>query len=269
MESPVTVASGFRPLEITVDRDSPTPLYHQVAAAIKEQIHDGRLAAGERIQQERDLAKTLGVSLAPVRQAILALVAEGYLARSRGRGTFVCEQKVDEQLSSLSSFSDLLRETGRPWSLSVLGASVVEADENVTAALGSLPAGMLHVRRLATLDGEPIALLNAYLDAGRFGALAGTDLSGSLYQRLSQDHGVEMVSARNLVGAAELTAPDSVVLGLPRRSMVLEVVAVTADQNDVPTEYSRVLYHPSRFRFQIDSHRRDDSVVRLIGPVED
>jgi GntR family transcriptional regulator len=264
-----SAAPMFQPVPITVDRDSPAPLHHQIHAGIRELIRTGELPPGARIQQERDLAKSLGVSLAPVRQAILVLVSEGLLARSRGRGTFVCEQKLDEQLSSLSSFSSLLQETGRPWSISVLEALVGEADEKVVTALGDLPSGALRIRRVAVLDGEPVALLSAHLDAKRFGALADADLSGSLYQRLSRHHGVEMTSARNLIGAAELTAEEGAVLGLPRRSMVLEVVSVTLDQHDTPIEYSRVLYHPARFRFQIDSHRRDEAVVRLIRPAGD
>ena len=188
---------GFRPIDITVDRESPTPLYHQIYAAIEEQINAGVLKPGERIQQERDLALSLGISLAPVRQAILSLVRHGYLQRSRGRGTFVRERAVEEELSILSSFSSLLEATGRPWSLDLLHSGVIDADDDVKRALGDV-GRVLQIRRLA----------------------------------------------------------------------VLEVVGVTNDQHDLPIEYSRVLYHPARFRFRIDSRRSDESVVRLLAPPE-
>jgi GntR family transcriptional regulator len=267
MEPGRTSGTGFRPVDIAVDRDSPTPLYHQVYAGIEEQIRSGALRPGERIQQERELAAALGVSLAPVRQAILSLVRDGYLERTRGRGTFVRERAVEEQLSILSSFSSLLEATGRPWRVDLLYRGVVPADDAVSAALGGAPRA-LRVRRLAVLDDEPVALLDAYLDAGRFGALAHSELTGSLYTRLAEEFGVAMSSARNEIGMGRLTREEATVLRQKPNTAVLEVVSVTNDQHGTPTEYSRVLYHPGRFRFQIDSHRRDESVVRLLAPPE-
>jgi DNA-binding GntR family transcriptional regulator len=258
---------GFRAVDITVDRDSPTPLYHQIYAAIEQQISDGVLKAGERIQQERDLAATLGISLAPVRQAILSLVRDGYLERTRGRGTFVRERAVEEQLSILSSFSSLLEATGRPWSMELVSTGIVTAGDVVAAALGGVTR-VLEIRRVAVLDGEPVALLEAALDAERFGALAKADLDGSLYARLARDFDVTMSSATNEIGMVRLTRDEAAVLRQRPRDAVLEVVGVTNDQHDVPTEYSRVLYHPARFRFRIDSRRHDEAVLRLLAPPE-
>jgi GntR family transcriptional regulator len=258
---------GFRLLDITVDRQSPTPLYHQISAAIEEQINAGVLKPGERIQQERDLALSLGISLAPVRQAILSLVRRGYLQRSRGRGTFVRERAVEEELSILSSFSSLLEATGRPWSMDLLHSGIVEADDDVKRGLGNVDR-VLQIRRLAVLEGEPVALLDAYLDAERFGSLQDGDLRSSLYARLSRDFDVTMSSARNEIGMAILTRDEAHVLRQRPRASVLEVVGVTNDQHDLPIEYSRVLYHPGRFRFRIDSRRSDESIVRLLAPSE-
>ena len=258
---------GFRPIDITVDRESPMLLYHQIYAAIEEQINAGVLKPGERIQQERDLALSLGISLAPVRQAILSLVRRGYLQRSRGRGTFVRERAVEEELSILSSFSSLLEATGRPWSMDLLHTGVIDADDDVKRALGDVER-VLQIRRLAVLEGEPVALLDARFDAERFEALQNADLRTSLYARLSRDFDVTMSSARNEIGMAILTREEAHVLRQRPRAAVLEVVGVTNDQHDLPIEFSRVLYHPARFRFRIDSRRSDESVVRLLAPPE-
>ena len=132
-------------------------------------------------------------------------------------------------------------------------------------ALGGVGRAV-HVQRLAVLDGEPVALLNAYLDGVRFAALAQERLHGSLYARLARDFGVSLTSARNEIGLATLTRDEAHVLRRKTKAAVLEVVSVTNDQHGTPTEYSRVLYDPERFRFRIDSHRHDESVVRLLAP---
>jgi hypothetical protein len=43
------------------------------------------------------------------------------------------------------------------------------------------------------------------------------------------------------------------------------VEGVTYDAADVPVEFSRVMYRADRFRFGIESFRRDDQVLHLIG----
>ena len=251
-----------------VDRDLPIPLYHQVHEMIASQIRDGELLPGDRLPKEKSLAASLGISLAPVRQAILALVREGALERASGRGTFVRERHVEEHLSILSSFSDLLRLTDRPWHMDMVGCSVVPLEAAIAEALGVNDEQGVHLRRLAVLEDEPVALLDAYLSASRFGSLARGDFTGSLYGRLAKDYGLKMSSARNSIGMARLNESESELLALPLGSGALEILSVTNDQYGVSTEYSRALYHPDRFRFQIDSERNDETVVRLLQPLD-
>lgn len=267
MQPPSEPPSDFLPVDLEIDRESPTPLHHQVYESIERQIRDGVLRAGDRIQQERQLAAAAGISLAPVRQAILALVRDGYLERTRGRGTFVRDSAVTEQLSVLSSFSSLLTATGRHWEMKLLFAGPVAADQSVTTAL-QLHGQALRIRRLAVLADEPIALLDAYLDSARFGALADFDSCASIYGRLATDFGIRMSSASNQIGIATLTAEEAGLLGRRAKSPALEVISVTSDQHGAATEYSRVLYHPSRFTFEVNSRRHDEAGVRLLQPTE-
>lgn len=260
-------SSDFLPVDLEIDRDAPTPLHHQVYASIEQQIREGVLRPGDRIQQERQLAAAAGISLAPVRQAILALVRDGYLERTRGRGTFVRDSAVAEELSVLSSFSSLLNATGRPWEMRLLFAGPVVADQAVSTAL-SLHGRALRIRRLAVLADEPIALLDAYLDSARFGALADFDSSDSLYGRLAADFGIRMSSASNQIGIATLTTEEAGLLGRRPKSPALEVISVTNDQHGVAAEYARVLYHPGRFTFQVNSRRHDEAGVRLLRTTE-
>jgi GntR family transcriptional regulator len=260
-------SNDFLPVGLQIDREAPTPLYHQIYLSIARQIRDGVLRPGDRIQQERQLADAAGISLAPVRQAILALVRDGYLERTRGRGTFVRDGALTDELSVLSSFSSLLDATGRPWEMRLLFAGVVVADQAVTAAL-HLHGRALRIRRLAVLADEPVALLDSYLDGARFGDLPGSDFSGSLYGHLATDFGVRMSSASNQIGIATLTTEEAGLLGRRAKSPALEVISVTNDQHDVATEYSRVLYHPDRFTFQVNSHSYEEAGVRLLRTAE-
>lgn len=91
-----------------LDRGSDLPLYQQVAAHLRNQILDGRLAAGTRLAGSRLLAAELGCSRAIVLTAFDLLYSEGYLhsvprggvevaaiARPSGRGAPQPEAGID------------------------------------------------------------------------------------------------------------------------------------------------------------------------------
>jgi GntR family transcriptional repressor for pyruvate dehydrogenase complex len=60
--------------------------YELVIDQIEQQLASGRLRAGDRLPPERDLAATLGVSRAAVREAIRVLEAMGLLVQGTGSG---------------------------------------------------------------------------------------------------------------------------------------------------------------------------------------
>jgi len=61
-----------------------------VAAYIMQLIAEGALKAGERVPQD-EIARTLGVSRSPVRDALIALEANGLVERPPDRGAFVAD----------------------------------------------------------------------------------------------------------------------------------------------------------------------------------
>lgn len=73
-------------------------------------VVEGRLAPGEKLPNELELARELGVSRTTLREAIHALVSRQVLAVRRGKGTFVSPQvgEIDD-----FGFSDLSRVKGQ------------------------------------------------------------------------------------------------------------------------------------------------------------
>src|SRR5436305_14643133 len=97
----------------TLERSNPLPLYYQLKEVLKQQIQAGHLAPHTAIPSEPELVAQYHVSRATVRQALTELVHEGLLYRQHGRGTFVCEPRVQQDLSVLTSFSEELRRLGK------------------------------------------------------------------------------------------------------------------------------------------------------------
>ena len=124
-------------VNITIDRDSPVPLYHQLAEQLSASIADGRLQPGDPFENEVALAERLGLSRPTVRRAIQEMVDQGLLVRRRGLGTRVANRKVHRKAELTSLFDDL-RRAGRDPRTTILTHEVV-TDERAAAALDLEP----------------------------------------------------------------------------------------------------------------------------------
>jgi GntR family transcriptional regulator, transcriptional repressor for pyruvate dehydrogenase complex len=89
-------------------------LYQRIANHVRDLIVTHQLLPGERLPAERELARMLGVSRVPVREAMRTLAAQGLVEIRRGRGMFVAsssvEATVDELTKELLKQRDLLSE---------------------------------------------------------------------------------------------------------------------------------------------------------------
>lgn len=75
--------------QVKIDPGDATPLYEQVAAALRRAIADGEARPGERMPLAKDLATVLGVNANTVLRALRMLRDEGLLEFRRGRGVTV------------------------------------------------------------------------------------------------------------------------------------------------------------------------------------
>jgi GntR family transcriptional regulator len=241
-------------LAAAVHRHSPMPLHHQIKVAVLQGIEQGWLRPGEQLPRERELAAALGVSLAPVRQAMVDLTKEGYVDRTRGKGTFVRERKLVEKIQILGSFHASMERQGLHPVVKVLSDEVQRVPEDVAEALSLRERDAWCLRRLALLDDMPLALLTAWLPRRLARGMAAHDLgAGSLYDALAEVHGIRMTAADNLVEVGRAGLDDAELLGLTPGSPLLRVVGITRSRDNNPVEYSDVLYRPEQFRFAIES----------------
>ncbi|MFC4122487.1 GntR family transcriptional regulator [Nonomuraea zeae] len=86
---------------ITIDHADGTPLFEQIAAAVRSGIADGSIRSGERMPTARELCASLDVNRNTVLHAYQRLRDEGLIELRRGRGATVTAQA--EQLSRLSA----------------------------------------------------------------------------------------------------------------------------------------------------------------------
>jgi GntR family transcriptional regulator len=248
----------------TIRRDSAIPLHFQLRQVILGMIERGEVRVGEPLPTERDLAARYGVSLAPVRQAVLDLVREGLLYRVSGQGTFLRERPNLERVSVLSSFSDSMRARGFDVAIEILRHEAVRPPAQVADALGSEKRRVLCFERVAVVNGEPLGLLTSFLPLHTFpGLIIDGRAEGSLYRALEDQFGVVPVHAEMVMELAPCSTSQSGLLSVPVGSPLLFSEGTTFDGDDAPMEYFRVFYRPDRIRIRLDTSRSAEDVVRL------
>jgi GntR family transcriptional regulator len=100
--------------EFSLDPDSPVPVFHQIAEAIRYRIATGRLRPGDPLPSVRDAGDQLDVHYLTVRRAYEALKEDGLVESRRGIGTRVVETATGGPIEKAGSgLEEFLEQTIR------------------------------------------------------------------------------------------------------------------------------------------------------------
>ena len=237
--------------ERPLDRNSPIPLYFQIAENLKQAIEDGTLKPGDRLDNELDLTERLGVSRPTVRQAVQRLVEQGLVVRRRGLGTVIVAPRILRSVALTSLYDDLSANHRHP-ATTVLAAREIEADDELAAVL-ALRAGaeVLSVARLRLADGNPRAIMHNYLPAGLLKGRPEDVLEKTGLYELLRSQGVELHAGEQVIGARHATAHEAKLLQAPKAATVLTMTRTTFDAAGRPVEHGSHAYLADRYSFKM------------------
>src|SRR5207302_8552564 len=87
-------------------RNSPLPRYYQLKEIMRERVRAGEWKPGDLIPSERELGETYGISRMTARHAITDLVNDRLFYREQGKGTYVSQNKIIQQLIRLTGVTE-------------------------------------------------------------------------------------------------------------------------------------------------------------------
>jgi GntR family transcriptional regulator len=239
-----------RQLDITLERNSPVPLYYQLAQFIEHAINAGELAPGDRIENELSLTSRLGLSRPTARQAIQELVNKGLLVRKRGVGTQVVRSQFrrDEKLSSLN---EDLAKAGKTPSTVLLDYRVGELEDeirDVVDATDVVDAEFIQIRRLRLADDVPLAILTNYIPS-RYEITADDLKQRGLYACLNA-LGVHLKIAHQQISARLMEDEEAKLLDEEPPAACLAVDRLAYDDVGRFVEFGRHIYRPAYYSIQ-------------------
>ena len=238
-----------------LERSNPLPLYYQLKEVLKQQIRAGHLAPHTAIPSEPELVTQYHVSRATVRQALTELVHEGLLYRQHGRGTFVCEPRVQQQtISELTSFSDELRRRGKHPGGMLFISELVRGSQTVREQLRLTDEEqVIRLERLRTADDAPIADEVDYLPYPRALGVyqrAKETAEGSLYSLMSSE-GLQPYIAEESFKADRPSKREAELLRLSDDEIGVRLSCTAFDETGAPIEYTEAFYPSGLYDFHL------------------
>jgi GntR family transcriptional regulator, N-acetylglucosamine utilization regulator len=232
----------------------PIPLHHQVFRDLKSALDAREWRPGDRMPTERELAERYGCSLITIRHALSELVREGRIERTRGRGTYVLQPRIDRDIAGAMSFSEEMQRRGLDPATRVVTGRIEPAGDAIAGSLGiAADAPVVYLERVRLGGGEPLLLEQARLPAERFPGLLAFDFERrSLYDILSERYGTRIVRAREAVEPVVLRRREAELLDLPARSLALQIDGVAFAADGSAVEAARSFVRGDRTRYYLE-----------------
>src|ERR1700759_4750674 len=149
---------------MTIDTASAVPLHAQLEQALAGRILAGELRRGSRLPTEDELIASYSVSHTTVRTAVQSLIGRGLVEIRRGKGTFVTEPVICQELTALTGFVEDMRALGKKPSARLVDRRLVAASETVARQLAvQRGASVARIQRVRLADGSPLSFDETYL----------------------------------------------------------------------------------------------------------
>ena len=242
-------------------RNSPLPRYYQLKEIMRDRVQSDEWKPGDLIPSERELSEKYGISRMTARQAITDLVNEGLFYREQGKGTFVSQRKITQQLIRLTGFTEDIKARGQKPGTKVLSAQMFPADETTAEKLRIDPGTLIfRLQRLRLADDEPLAIELSQINFKGCERLLEEDLEqNSLYRLLETKYGIPLMEADQELEAGLAGNEEVQLLKISLGRPVLFTRRITYTERNQPIEYAKAVYCGNKYIFH--THLKRDQLI--------
>lgn len=236
-----------------IDKNSPIPLYFQLKEIIGQCIEDNTFVAGDILPSENELVEKYKISRMTVKQALDSLAAEGSVTRIKGKGTFVAEKKIEQNVLGLTGFSEDMVLRGMKPSSAIIENRQITAPQNIAKILSTNNVNL--IKRIRSADGCPLGIEESYIPTSTLPVVSNSTLESSLYDYLENVLNKKISYAKQSLEASVVSKETAELLNIDEGAPVLILNRTTVLDDGTPFEFTRTIFRGDRYKYIVELKR--------------
>lgn len=224
-----------------------------VRRGVLKDLAEGVLPLGAKLVNEQGLAERFDVSRSSIREAVAALVTEGYLERRHGSGTYVVGLPgAHHALDATLSYTRMITEAGMKPGLLVLNVAVrAPRDEEVADLRLEADEQVRAIERIRTADGRPVIYSIDVLPEHFVAAIPAGGFDHSLYDVLDEN-GLTVSNAIAVLTPVVADKHLAETLRVPIRSALQHIHEIDFTRRGEPIVSSNEWHVPGVFELRVN-----------------
>jgi GntR family transcriptional regulator len=234
-------------------------MYMQLKEILAKKIRSGFYHDGEKLPSERELCETYNVSRITVRQALAELENASMIIRFHGKGTYVSQPKLEQELCNITPFKNSLLNKGmNPETRNISYKEVPNSYQYSKTLNIPISENIAELVLLGLGDKKPMAYYTSYFNV-KLGARI-NELSCQLISENQSFTTLDLYQTLDdiIVGAVYQTFEASIsdkyiskLLEISVGSPILIVESIVYSSNDDPLEFRTAIYRGDMYKFSI------------------
>ena len=227
--------------------------YLQVEQYIRKKIEKGSLKIGDQIPTEEQLCQRFGFSRMTVNKALNRLCEQGYIERTKGKGSFVSSPHVSKIIETSSSFTEDMANIGMVAGSKLISYEVKPAKDypDIKKKLKLHDDDFIHYFvRLRTGNDIPVAISYTYVSAKIVPAIEIKYLNSSFYKYLDEINLKRVINSMTFSATLpteeqkKLLKADNIALFISSH-----VTYTIKDKGFIPFEYVETHYNSELYNY--------------------
>lgn len=233
---------------------TPTPAEADLRTTFLDFLQEQRFHPGELIGNERALAAQFDVTRNHLRQVIDELEQQNLVRRVLGRsgGLFMSDKLIQRHLNTILGVPEMVRRQGLVLRTVVLAVTEGEPlpDERRALKLAE-PDTVIRIQRLRIVEERPWSLDLSVFPVARFPGIAKQDFTGSLYELVHREYGVDIDWAEEAVSVVSAPVEEAQLLEIVPGAGVMSIWRTAYEESGSPFEFAHDLFRADRTRLQM------------------
>lgn len=230
--------------------------YQMIYQDLLEKIKSKEIQPHTYLPSENELMKLYDASRDTIRKALNLLLQNGYIQKSKGKGSLVLDvNRIDFPVSGVTSFKELQKTMKGTVETYVHVFVEEDVNDSLKKELYMDKGKIYHVERVRSIDHERVIYDIDYLKADIVHDLKIEHAQNSLYEYIEKDLGLKISFARKEIMVVKATDEEKILLDMLDYDVLVCVKSYVYLEDATLFQYTVSKHRPDKFRF-VDFARR-------------